>query len=238
MKRSTLRVLLLSVVLAAGLPAAASANLLVNGNFAEALGPGNDSGLSVALGPFVLYNAPNQGIPGWNLASGSVEVFTNYRDSGSRVVDMTGLHTAFGGRGPGTLEQSFATSAATSYNVSFLMGGTGLPTVKEMDVKITGSSGVIYQSVFAFDTGSVPQVGDLVAKQFSFTGDGPSASISFRSLINSTYDGPYLGNVAVTPVPEPGAYALFIAGLALFASRGVLARTRRVSGATFPDGRS
>jgi len=237
-KRAWLRLLVLCVVLAAGVPAAASANLLVNGSFEQQLGPFNGGGSSDILGPILLYNVPNQGIPGWNLASGSVEVFTNYRYSGSRVIDMTGLHTAFGGRGPGTLEQSFATAATTLYNVSFLMGGTGDPALKEMEVTITGSSGVLYQNVFAFDTRSVPQSGDLVAKQFSFTGDGASASISFRSLINSTYDGPYLGNVAVTAVPEPGAYALFIAGLALFASRGYMARTRRVSRADLPHGRS
>jgi hypothetical protein len=206
--------------------ATALANQLSNGDFEAAVGAGNGGGNS-SFGLFTLYNAPNQGIPNWTLISGSIEAFTNYRGSGSTVLDMTGLHTAFPGAGPGTIEQTFTTAVTTVYNVTFLMGGAATPARKEMEVSVVGSSGLLYQSIFAFDVNSVAQAGDLVPRGFSFTGDGGFASVRFRSLVNDTFDGPYLDDVVIISIPEPSSDALLITGLIVATARARPVRNRR-----------
>jgi hypothetical protein len=131
MKSATLKMITLAIVFVlchGAFVSAAAATVIVNGDFEAPLGPGNGGGNSPTNGPFTLYNFPNQGVPAWTLTAGSIEVFTNYRGSGSQVLDMTGLHTGFpGGQGPGTLQQSFLTLPSTPYDVSFLSSSpTGL----------------------------------------------------------------------------------------------------------------
>lgn len=214
----------LVALIASGIATHAAANQLMNGDFEAGIGGGNGGGSSFELGPFTLFNAPNQGIPGWTLVSGSIEAFTNYRRQGGIVLDMTGLHTTFPGAGPGTIEQTFSTAAGTAYDVTFLMGGAATPTLKELEVSVLGSAGSLYQNVFTFDTSSVAQLGDLVPRQFSFVGDGTTATIQFKSLVNGTYDGPYLDDVVITSVPEPAVSGLLVTGLAGIA---MLVRLRR-----------
>lgn len=185
----------------------AQANLLTNGGFDGPLGPSNGSGAG-----FVTFNAPNQGIPAWLLTAGGVDVFTNFLGAGNQVIDMTAVHTAAGGAGPGSLQQSFATTVGASYEVSFLMGGGSNPTIKTMEVAVSGPVSAAYSQVFALN--GTPGV--LLPQQFSFIANATSSTLRFTSLVNDSWDGPLLDTVSVTAaVPEPESWALLLAGLGL-----------------------
>jgi len=189
----------------------AQANLLSNGDFDAPLGPSNSSGPG-----FVRFDAPNQGIPGWTLTAGSVEVFTDVLGPGTQLLDMTGVHTAAGGMGPGSLQQSFATTIGASYNVRFLMGGGDEPLIKSMEVAVNGPLSAAYSQIFSLDSGQLPAPGALLQQQFSFIANDVSSTIRFTSLVNDSWNGPLLDAVSVTAaVPEAESWALLLAGLGL-----------------------
>lgn len=195
-------------LISAALASTAQANLLTNGSFEAPLGPANAGGNG-----FLRYNAPNQGIAGWTLTSGSIEAFTNFAGTGTVALDMTGLHTAAGGAGPGSLQQSFATTIGAVYNVSFLMGGGNEPFIKKMEVAVFGAM-LVWSEEFSQDSTQLPTPTTLMLQQFSFVATDLSSTIRFSSLVNSSWDGPLLDAVSVTAdVPEGETWALMLAGL-------------------------
>jgi len=219
----------LAVLAFGAMTSAAHANLLLNGGFDAPIGNGNGGGSSSSLGPFVRFDAPNQGIPQWTLSSGSVEAFTNFAGTGNTVIDMTGLHTGFGGSGPGTLVQSFASTVGSRYVASFLMGGAATPVIKDMEVAVTGFTTVAFTQVFALDTSQLAFPGALILQQFEFVATDVVSTLRFTSLVNSSFDGPYLDSVSVTAVPEAATWALMLGGLAGLA--GLTGVSRRRPGA-------
>lgn len=186
----------------------AQANLLTNGGFdAQLVGSPNGGGVG-----FVTFHAPNQGIPAWLLTAGGVDVFTNFLATGNQTIDMTSVHKPAGGAGPGSLQQSFATTVGAIYNVNFLMGGGSNPTIKSMEVAVSGPASAAFSQVFALD--GTPGV--LLPQQFSFIANATSSTLRFTSLVNDSWDGPLLDTVSVTAaVPEPESWALLLAGLGM-----------------------
>jgi hypothetical protein len=88
-----------------------------------------------------------------------------------------------------------------------------------MEVTVVGTVGNLYSEVFSLDTSTLPNPGDLIPMQFQFNADGAAATIRFRSLVNSTFDGPFLDNVVVTAVPEARAWLVIgIVGIGVAAA--------------------
>lgn len=50
-------------------------------------------------------------------------------------------------------------------------------------------------------------------------------TLEVRGSVDGTFGGAYAGVLDIAPVPEPGGYALMLAGLALIG--GIVARRRR-----------
>ncbi len=130
----------------------------------------------------------------WVVTSGSVD-FNSHRywqpapgaHRKDQTIDLNGL-------GPGTFEQSLATTAGTSYSVSFYLAGNGLvpPAIKTMDVDINGTPVESY----TFDT-THTSYSDMgwVPESFTFTATSASTSLSFVSTTPDSDGGPVIADV-------------------------------------------
>ncbi len=131
---------------------------------------------------------------------------------GSRPIDLDGSsfpHTN------GGVAQGFATTPGTPYLVRFDLAGNtnNAATLKPMRVSAAGQS-----QDFTFDINgrSNADMGWL-AQSWSFTAIAATTTLEFRSLTQAPQIGwgAALDKVSVSAVPEPGSWALMLAGMAL-----------------------
>ncbi len=142
---------------------------------------------------------------------------------GSYFLDLTGYTDVgkFGG-----VSQTFTTTPGTNYTVTFDLGYGGAYSVLRGPVSVTASAGGV-AGIFTSGSGSPnPAVWDL--QTFQFTATSSTSTLSFIGA--STAGGDYIGldNVhvetpSVSPVPEPGSFALVLSGIGFFGQmvRGV-----------------
>ena len=177
--RLTLFTCLLSLILITDI---VEANL-INGSFES--GPATDSWIELPAG--------STAIPGWTVASGTIDYTADVywvASNGFRSLDLSG-------GGPGAIRQSFATVVGRQYAVRFAMAGNtyGGPTVKTLTVS-TGAT----PTVFTFDiTGRTPTNMGWQEKVWVFTAVATTTTLTFTSL-TSGWHGPALDDVRVTAV--------------------------------------
>ena len=196
---------------------ATQAATLINGSFE---GSGD-------IGNFQTINAvDNSTIPGWTVASGSVDWIQNYwiSSNGSRSLDLNGL-------APGSISQTITgLTNGQQYEVTFDLAGNlaGGPNPKTLSV--TASAG---SNSYSFDASSTHlNAMGWVPESFFFTATGSSALLTFASTTtgvsgNGSYPfafGPALDNVSVSATPLPAALPLFAGGLGVI---GLLAKRRK-----------
>jgi hypothetical protein len=221
MKRSLLAVAA-AISLVSATPAAA--NLLANGGFeVTPCAPGTTSFCSASLGTPLL---------GWTVTGGSVD-FVNQGfwtpAAGRWSLDLDGFSL-------GSIAQVFLTptTGAGLFNLAFDLSGNpdGAPGLKLVRIDLAGATfaGGGTSRVVGYDLGANTRSNmNWQGWEFSFVaGLGAPVTVSFTSLSNLLSPGPYffgaaLDNVAVTQVPEPGTYAMLLAGLAAI---GLIARRR------------
>lgn len=198
---------------------AANANLIANGSF-ETSGPGVDGGLGR---PVYIVGTNGDGITDWTL-EGSGDVYLHVSpdigfalgpafvaaQSGSQYLDLSG---GLGGGASGvhaTVAQTFATVPSATYELSFYIGAANSPSAS-INVSLTGASSLLNETLSA-----VAPVTNIVWTKQSFTFVADSALTTLRFHDTSPFDDNYsfVDNVSVTAVPEPGAWALILAGLA------------------------
>jgi choice-of-anchor C domain-containing protein len=177
------------------------------------------------IGNFQTVNAPDPlTIPGWTVASGSVDWIQNYWISadGFRSLDMNGL-------APGSITQTInGLTNGWTYQVSFELSGN--PAGGPADKTLSLTAGVD-TSPYTFTIGS-NSLGAMgwVPESFFFKATGPSELLSFTSTTtgdsgNSTYPtafGPALDNVSisVSQTPLPSTWLMLLSG---FVGLGFLA---------------
>lgn len=211
------------------LPAAAAVNLIENGSFEDG-----------AITPsYQQVNAGETLIPYWAVESESVDVIRDYwqPQDGAQSIDNFGL-------GRGVLTQSFTTEIGKQYQVSFYYSAhpdtnyfsTALLGQRVLLVDITGT-GNLYSGAFQY-TETTNTLNDMkwASASFSFVADSVTTKIGFGGTVAGSYCnnvtpsaecksfGPALDNVMVTAIPEPGEWAMMVAGLGVV---GLLARRRR-----------
>jgi len=208
------KILAALAVAAAAVPAAASAQSLVNGGF-ETNVPGS----------FNTYSAGDTGLVGWNIDSGSVDHIGGYWQpaSGSGSLDLSGYNA-------GTISQSFSTIAGQQYAVDFAMAVNpgGYTSNPILSVIATGGQAATYS--FLGGPNSASNMG-WELNRYLFTALGTTTNLSFSSLNNSVY-GPALDDISVSSiaaaVPEPATWLTMIMGFGLI---GMVLRQRGRKGA-------
>jgi choice-of-anchor C domain-containing protein len=205
----------------------ATAGLITNGSFESPVVP---------VGGFTSYASGSTLITGWTVvgAAGGVAVVngtfaqeccTFPAEDGAQWLDLTGLNS----NSVEGVEQTIATTAGTSYTVSFWIGNTYDPngifgTTSTVDVLMGGLSG----SLLGAFTNSSTTPGTLVWQQFttSFTASGSSTTLDFLNADPANDNSNGLDNVSVvangSSVPEPGTLSLLgigILGLGLLRRR-------------------
>jgi len=185
----------------------AYANLLINGSFEQ---PGTGCFSATTM------------LPGWDVISGNIDVDTNTsRCSGITAADGDYFIDLLGTSYPATIEQSFQTTAGSSYLVSFWFGGNsqwqylGYPNdgpIKAMNAILGGD---------VFGTYSIDTSGQIATDagwnyySFEFVANSATTTLGFQSLNSGGVFGSLLDGVAVeqVEVPEPSTLALFSLGL-------------------------
>ena len=198
---------------------AAQANLLTNGRFEQGafVDQGNDT---------ETFTAGATTMTGWTTAGnyvswiGPSNPFGLTAEDGSYFLDLTGYQAG----GPfGGVTQTVATNPGQQYDLSFYLGSRtdlyGGPPVS-----IQASAAGVSQT---FTDSASHDVSTWTLESFTFTATGTSTAITLLGTAGDAYIG--LDNVdleagAVAAVPEPGTYALMLAGLGIV---GFMARRSR-----------
>jgi len=198
---------IVAVLFAAGATAAqANPNLITNGGFES----------SSFNGQYITYSAGSSALTGWSIGGDSVDLINTYWNpaAGSYSLDLSGSSSGF-------ISQSFATVVGQLYRVSFDMAGNPDDSnkIKSLMVSLSGTP------FYSFDaTGMNHTNMGWTTKGFDFIAAGSFSTLAFSSMNASAY-GPALDNISVIAVPEPEAYAMFLAGLGLI---GFMASRRRI----------
>jgi len=210
---SSLRALALCASLLAA--TAAHANLLSNGSFELGgfVNQGNDT-MSLAAGSSV--------ITGWTVVTdttawiGPTNPFGLAASDGSFFLDLTNYQTGAPFAG---MSQVIATTPGATYSLSFDLGGStfwGRPDA--ITASAAGTSAT-------FTTPLTGTNNDWQHVSMQFTATSGSTTVLLQGVAGRQYIG--LDNASVdlvsAPVPEPGTWALMLAGLGV---AGAIARRR------------
>jgi hypothetical protein len=205
----------------------ASANLLTNGDFELGTIPAPraiDGGTTLPVGA--------TDVTGWTVITSTVDwlqtntlsnnAMTAWQldaQSGDRFLDLTGLNATapYGG-----VQQTFATTPGTVYDVTFWLGSTNTSLLSNgtPSALVSVANTTITAAVSVADT-----LNKWEPKAFQFTASSATSTLSFVGASGFNYIG--LDNVSVTAVPEPGTIALMLAGLAAVGSVAARRRPQR-----------
>ena len=197
----------LSTLLAGPSLALASTNLVVNGSFEDTV---------QANGTWAIYSSIN----GWATVAGSgIEVRNNVvgtADDGVNFVELDGR----AGQGNTTMQQTVKTQAGQLYDLSFAYSPRPGLASKESNGILVAWNGVTLGTY----KGAGSSQHNWIEISTSVIGTGGMDRLSFSAIGTNDSLGGSLDSVSLTAaVPEPGTYALMLAGLAAV---GFIARRR------------
>ena len=207
---------------------AASASVLFSENFS--LAQTNDNGQSYGVG--LIDNT------GFFVSSGSVDIGGSHNTTfgaafgcghnpGGNCIDLIGS-------APGSIQtvNSFNLVAGQTYTIAMgatLFGGS-FAAAADFNVKLATSTSILFSTNL-----SVPTFGGLLRSNFTPLVNQAGVFLSLTALpVASGNRGPILDNISlstVAAIPEPGAFAMFAAGLGLVG----LVRRRAARHAARPD---
>ena len=151
----------------------------------------------------------------WTVVSGNIDLLsTTYWQppaAGQQTVDMNGIV-------PGSISQSISTAAGQTYLLTFsLSGNVGATGIDVLGVYFGGTQvGSPSFNTAGYTTSNM----GWVSEQFYVQATSSSTLLQFTSLQSAaSANGPVLGNVAMTAVPEPSADVLVLSLVLLLASQ-------------------
>jgi hypothetical protein len=194
--------------------AQAQDNLLTNGSF-EDIGKAKPQ---ISWGGFT-YGQDYSKMVGWKV-TGSVDIVPTGRSWGDAAQGTYFLD--LNGYGKGSISQSFKTTKGQLYDLSFYVwrnpGGAD-PATGFFDIT-SGDKNLLKDT---FISVSKAQQG-WVKYDVTFTGNGKNDTLTFQSTVRGNSGGLTLDNVSIAAVPEPGEWALMLAGLGMM---GFIVRRRQ-----------
>jgi hypothetical protein len=202
----------------AAAPAAAT-ELVTNGSFEE---PN-----ILSLNYLKTYDLGSTEITGWTVVGGQIH---NTPDTfwgllaaeGRHWVDLTGI----AGYDKGLRSDAMAVTAGARYRISFAVGTYAAPNFgpATLGLSINGGAETLHVNTNVGAAGSM----NWLAHSIDWVADGSTLALSFHGRENGAMGnlnvvGLDAVSVQLAPVPEPGTWALLVAGLALV---GTAARRR------------
>jgi hypothetical protein len=202
----------------------------INGTGASNVGGGGTAGGDA----FYTYNAPSAltgADKAWLVTGTSVDVVI-YPDFGAIPAPSTRSLELSGSPAPGgiTLNQAISTVAGTSYQLSFDyagnpgFGGLTNPHAASTDFNVNWNGS---NTLVTFASSALPGIAGVVHYVSSvWVSDGSALSLSFYTTLSAS-SGTVIDNIdvsSVSAVPEPGEWAMMIAGLGMVS---VIARRRK-----------
>ena len=181
------------------------ANLILNSGFEQ---PTTSTDLFIPAGDLSLV--------AWTVVSGSVDVVPNTGRwsafEGTQSLDLDG-------QSAGTIEQFFATTAGTTYLLSFEYANNLAPPISAT-VSVLGAGAFPLLSQDISHSSSTALDMDWTHFVSPFTANSAMTTLRFSSLdFPSSFAGIALDAVSVIPfaIPEPQTYAMMLVGLGLLA---------------------
>jgi len=166
------------------------------------------------------YPPPSPQIPGWTVVNGDVDIVTDdvwgSPFEGTQFLDLNG-------NVPGTIEQTFATTAGLPYRLSFRYSTNSAMDSSSGVVSVFGGAESLLHADF-FHGGSTPENMDYTIFERDFVANGTTATLRLESTTPFSHakGGPALDAFSVTLIPEPSTLVLLCIGVV-----GLLALRRR-----------
>lgn len=160
-------------------------------------------------------------ITGWTTFNTGVEYFNapafgGTAPQGVMVVDLANYTSSAGG-----IQQSFDTQIGQIYMLSFWAGntlqsgrtGTGDVHVQAGNMNFTFATPVATSAAYVWQQFDIP-----------FMATATTTTLKLSNTQNANFHFAFIDAVSVSAVPEPGAVAMWLAGLAGLAAKGAVAR--------------
>jgi choice-of-anchor C domain-containing protein len=186
--------------------AASAANVLANGSFES---PTCTSGYcNFGIGGD--HPGSTTAITGWTITTNNVDIVQSNAgwgaaQDGAHMLDLVGYGST------GAIQQTFATTAGKTYEVSFYYANNPYPAGADTAaVTVTGAGSLLTSSVTHTD--STASNMDWNHFTGSFVADSSSATLAFNETQGGGNAGVFLDNVSVS-VPEPATWSLMIMGV-------------------------
>src|SRR5690349_5548518 len=174
---------------------AAQANVISNGSFET---PVTSTLIVVGAGDPTITNW-TVGLVGVDLVDAAGNGFVNGAAAdGEQYLDLDGSP------GPGSISQTFATTPATQYTLSFAYANNyTTPGTAQALVQVADGANTYLSDIISHGTSASGNLDWTSYPAFTFTAQQATTTLSFMSMSGGVFGGVLLDKIEVNAVPEP-----------------------------------